>query len=111
MKKFNTLFTALLVVLFVVVAAISFMVTYEEEKNYKHSSKAVEISSNTVLIDNEKPTNIIVSSYSGEYVKNKQNVVLGKDGNYYIVSDGYVLTNKLHIDASNKEKIVVHDLN
>lgn len=114
MRRSTITFAVLLVLLFVVVSTISFIVAsmcYYEKDWEEVDSHHAGVSEIGMVGEMEKTSHGIISSrFHGNYERDGQSVILSEDGNYYVVTSGYVLTNGVRIDAREEDSITVYDL-
>ena len=105
--------TGLLVALVVIITAIVVIISMMQEplETQKHVSNETLSSIGTMGNQSvERSSSSIISTrFYGEYDKNGQTVVLSKNGEYYVVEDGYVLTSGVHIDARDEENVQVYE--
>lgn len=108
-KSITGLLVALVVVLTAVVVVISMMQTGSSLERSNLNSTLSSIGSPQTHNVSGSSSSIISTRFHGEYDKNGQTVVLSKDGEYYVVEDGYVLTSGVHIDARDEQSVRIYE--
>ena len=108
-KSITGLLVALVVVLTAIVIVVSMMGSDSQVKGSSLNSTLSSFGSSQAHNLSSSSSSIISTRFYGEYDKNGQTVVLSKNGEYYVVEDGYVLTSGVHIDARDEENVQVYE--
>lgn len=108
-KSITGLLIALVIVITAMVVIISMMQEPLETQKQVSNEALSSIGTQGNQSVERSSSTIISTRFYGEYDKNGQTVVLSKDGEYYVVEEGYVLTSGVHIDARDNENVRVYE--